>query len=756
MGSKWGVVLGALLGVVAVVFLVLWFLRGEEIYRLQRNLEQETRQSSSETTRLRGELDRLSAALGDAGDKTTELEKEVQQARSSITRLEQDKTSLTFTADDTASRLAEQLKASKENQGKITQLEDQAKNLAAESGKIVNQLSQAQGELAQAKSELRQSQSELRQAQNELAQARDELSLTQATLEEVKPANGGSQPDPTNNLAEKLRAASLALRESNARVESLTQKFATLALTSSSELEAAKENAAELSRQLAEQSSKIEAAQKSAPGTPSASPRANGVAARAASNLAKAEQDLQSALVKNQELNSQLESVRQELRESASLGETLRRELAIAQGEHQAAQTQLARLQPDLTTASQQLGQAKAGREVAEKALAGLQRDFASVTLQLGQEKSGREATEKNLAGLQQELTSVTQQLDQAKSGREATEKTLAGLKQELASVTQQFGQAKAGREASEKTLASLQQELASVTQQFGQAKAGREATEKTLASLKQELASVTQVAAVAKDRQQATEKQLSQREGELTGVRGELSKAQASLADQDKILALNTNLTNEVKALREKQFAKSPPVRGVGKILQVGSDNRGLTLNLGATNRVREGIKFDIYRPSLEGNRFIGRTQVLQVTESTSLAVADLRLEPVMVCPETGYAVLEPGARFSPFATGKDGAPLPLRDADEVGIPIEAPCNGDILANPFFSPGERLAFVIEEGAFATPEEGIKLVEFFGGAPKAWDTQEKVDFVISARPGQTSRQWNGNPRVVSSDYLRSY
>ncbi|MDR0362768.1 MAG: hypothetical protein LBJ46_08825 [Planctomycetota bacterium] len=203
--------------------------------------------------------------------------------------------------------------------------------------------------------------------------------------------------------------------------------------------------------------------------------------------------------------------------------------------------------------------------------------------------------------------------------------------------------------------------------------------------------------------------------------------------------------------------FGFERPGRFVGEIVDAMDHNRALVLNLGAKDRVRAGMKFDVYRKIGDRNRYIGMVHVIRAYEDTSLAVATLRRETVMVCPKTGFVVLEPGARFSPFARGGDGEPLPLVEDGTIDTMTEAPGIGDFVNNPFYDPARPMVFAVHPDASADGVDGKKAVELIGGVAKEWPTATAADHRVV--PMDTLDSWPSGREgrgVVSIDHLLRY
>lgn len=215
----------------------------------------------------------------------------------------------------------------------------------------------------------------------------------------------------------------------------------------------------------------------------------------------------------------------------------------------------------------------------------------------------------------------------------------------------------------------------------------------------------------------------------------------------EERIAGLNA----EVQQLSEL-YGSFGPARSIGRIVERLAGDQILLISGGVQERVRPGMKFDVHRPIGAHNRRVGSVKVIRVMDGYSMAVPTYADAEILVCPETGRAVLEPGARFSPFAVGKDGKPLALRKAGETALPLDAPAIGDFIDNPFYDPMRPMTFVLSP-ALSGNACAVKIIETLGGVVRG--AGESADFLVVADETERPAVAKGI-RPVTIEHLAGY
>jgi hypothetical protein len=393
----------------------------------------------------------------------------------------------------------------------------------------------------------------------------------------------------------------------------------------------------------------------------------------------------------------------------------------------------------ELTVRIDNLTKEKAARE---QAIAAAQKDLTARIDGLTKEKTARE----------QELTARIDNLTKEKAVRE---QAMDAFQKELTAL-------KAGKTGAEQAAVETGAKLASARKELADALA---VSGKSLAKAKEE--SQNELAALRKGQ-----------EDKLAGLEklwhSRLDAASRNWTEREKKLTADWEETRKGLELRlaalEKQLAavpvrdpqppppaagiagKGPSSRTVGRIVDRLPDGQTLLIPFGVERRLRQGLKFDVYRPETDGRRFIGGIKVIRVLEGCSLAVATFGETEIPTCPVTGRAVLEPGAKFSPFAADAAGKAVRLKTAAGVGLPLEAPAVGDLLENPFYDPDRLLTFALDPN-LQGKSAALDFIKTLGGAPRTGTEAARADFLVSPAAGNPVA---GGPRRVTLEHLANY
>lgn len=191
-------------------------------------------------------------------------------------------------------------------------------------------------------------------------------------------------------------------------------------------------------------------------------------------------------------------------------------------------------------------------------------------------------------------------------------------------------------------------------------------------------------------------------------------------------------------------------PGRSVGRVVEMMPDGSTFLINGGSKHRVQPGMKFDVHRSEGGRRRYIGMVRVTRAMENYSMAVMD-NPAGAKVCPVTGRAVLEPDARFSPYALAADGSPVPLVAADGTAQPDI----GDYIDNPFFDPlaAKLIALspdLADSGAVA------RVVQAMGNTPCLNTGDPGSAEILLMNRIDASPAGDGLPRPASTSHLFNY
>ncbi len=139
--------------------------------------------------------------------------------------------------------------------------------------------------------------------------------------------------------------------------------------------------------------------------------------------------------------------------------------------------------------------------------------------------------------------------------------------------------------------------------------------------------------------------------------------------------------------------------------------------------------MKFDVYRPAGDSNRYVGMVKVIRLMDEGSMVVSSYTEVNSLVCPKTGRVVFEPDAVYSPFATDDNGQPLKLVCSNTIKMPLEAPNIGDLLDNPFYDPERAMQFAV---AIDAADPCLLLsIEALGGVANTGQNTIAPDFIVT-------------------------
>lgn len=713
--SNKGVWIGlVVVALIAVVFGILWFMRGGDVDKLTADL------GASRTA-----LQRTERELGD-------VKSQVESSAKRIGELENQ-------AKDHAKRAAEN--AASLERSLRSELDFSAQRLSAANAEL-DRLRSTAG--AAATPDTEKIEAELKKARIDLASVKnagaEEITRLTAELETAKKQAGELEAKVAEGSAA-IAKLETDIRQARPALRAETGDAVSAAAV---ELTALKAELAKTAQQLAE------------------TKNANAVLEELRTKLAAAmESDKSAAAAREEELRRAIEDMRKQLQASAAPSSPAPAAAAPSQSEAQ-LRAEVERVRKELADFK-----AKADNDAQtvdaewKKRIAAADAGLSAIRGQLEADaKAADDAARQRIAALEAELESVkTGHADSAKAADSAWQDKLTAAEKNFA----------AKAEASDKLAAA---KLAAALKQADEkiAVLQREMETRVAAALKQGEEKAASERKAADDKAASIEKlwgdKLTQAQASEKDAISRLALLQTAYIKQnEKLKTIDSQCQKEIGELRkqieklEKQlaeygpggskFAIGPSGRSVGKVVDRIGDGTIMLIDKGAKDGVRAGMKFDVYRPLGEGNRYVGMIKIIRAEPESAMAVSSYAEVNGLVCPKTGRAVLEPGAKFSPFAVGDDGKPLPLVKADEVRVPLEAPAIGDLLDNPFYDPAKPLSFVLPESMLGDDCVYQALRAVNGALGK----DDSADFALvdGASPVVV-----GGPRRVTLEHMERY
>lgn len=510
--------------------------------------------------------------------------------------------------------------------------------------------------------------------------------------------------------------------------------------------------------------------------------------------------ELDASAARISDLAAQLERERADVasRSSEEL-ETLRGQSDEARQQLQAATNEAAALRAQLEEAKRDQVDLVAARELADERLSSLDSEVKDARARLEQsEQALREARQSaedhpevarltgDLGDLQQRYEELENRLNASpdaadEEGGEAegspadgqledARRSIADLESRLAEARQQLLE-----QAAAAPVPAVDQ-LAGLEKRAADAEAARVAAVQELESVKQSVAqlqgTVGDLRASNNDigRELETAHQdLAKAEAEAKRLREEydaLKREHAELADAEQTLQLHLEEVTRGGAEEGLEavasVAAAPngepsvvinPGRSVGRIIDRMADGRTYIIDKGRRQGIRPGMRFDVHRPHDSINRFTGIIQVTQPMEDISVAMV-VPSGDAAICPVTGRAYLEPGAKYSPYAMSAEGRPVPLISPASVGLDKESPAPGDLVDNPFYDPGRKLRFMICADV-AGDRAAIRAIEALGCSIVADVPVTELDYLLVQENGAFAADVGG-PRRVTPDHVAKY
>ena len=179
------------------------------------------------------------------------------------------------------------------------------------------------------------------------------------------------------------------------------------------------------------------------------------------------------------------------------------------------------------------------------------------------------------------------------------------------------------------------------------------------------------------------------------------------------------------------------------GLLLKVDEATKLAVINLGASQGVTKGMRFEIFQVK-HGNVRIhkGLIEVKTVDEETATATVLYRVVSLPRCPTTGYAASRPEERFSPYDSGGQSGLKVVKLLARPKVvtwgmnPRDPMTAGDLVFNPFFDAKRKLRFCVKgEKIEYAQEEIIRTIKGHGGVIDD-EVTATTDFLVSQRWAQ--------------------
>lgn len=692
--------------VVAVIFLVLWFMRGGEIDTLQNELRSAQNSHSSEVMRL---------------------ESDIRSAKSE--------------SDSNARRLAD---AESEQRRIADAAAAQERRLRDDVASADRRVADIRSELAQAREELdaaATAASEAEGLRSELAQARREAETHAAALADFRRDADARIADLTEESARLAAMSTLSNGEARDMDEALEAYGARMA-------EAAREREAELQSRVDELSSRLE----------SEGDRVEKLwqnrLAELERDAADAREELTSTRAEHQRLADQLRDTGAATREWQERIAALEAQLAEAKSQLATAGTEGERRLQDRERQLAESFQTRE-RELTESFDARAREQAKSFQ---AREQELTESYQANEREIRNRLAELSQERDQLSASLKVAEQAVTAKHQESETLA-----AQAKQEFAAQTL-KLTREVDAAKTAEGQARQELSRAQASAETLRAE--SAVRVEAVTREadaKAREAEARALEAANKTREAEDRLAAARDELAAQSRKFAAEADKLNEqVDALRETirtsvgehSLGLHPTGRSVSRIVQLMPDGQTCMIAGGVLQRMKPGMKFDVYRPAGDRNRYVGMLKIIRVMEEFSLALPVPAEARAQMCPVTALSVMDPGAKYSPYVTEKDGSAVRLVDGGPVSFPMECPEVGDLLENPFYDTERSVFFTLAPGTPDAYEIG-QIVSALSGELKQ-TTIGTIDYEVVPDASWAEAVAPGAHRRVSKAMLEKY
>lgn len=483
--------------------------------------------------------------------------------------------------------------------------------------------------------------------------------------------------------------------------------------------------------------------------------------------------ELDTSAARIRELAAELERERADAtsRSSEEL-ETLRGQADETRQQLQTLTDEAAALRAQLEEANRDKADLVAARELADERLSSLDSEVKDARARLEQSEQALQAARQQ-AENHPEVARLTGELGTSSAAMAELRQRYAELEERLNAAPAEEGVREEGSPAAEPVPAM--DSSTNLEQRASEAEAARDAAVLELESAKKTIAELQGTVGdlrasnsnIGRELETANQ-DLIKAEAEAKRLREEydaLKREHAELADAEQTLQLHLEeVTRGCAEDGEAAVASAPdaaargdeptvvinPGRSVGRIMDRMADGRTYIIDRGRRQGIRPGMRFDVHRPHDSINRFTGIIQVTQPMEDISVAMV-VPSGDAAICPVTGRAYLEPGAKYSPYAMSAEGRPVPLISPASVGLDKEAPAPGDLIDNPFYDPGRKIRFMLCPEV-AGDVSALRAIEALGCSVVSDAPVTEIDYLLVQENGAFAGDVGG-PRRVTQDHV---
>jgi hypothetical protein len=219
----------------------------------------------------------------------------------------------------------------------------------------------------------------------------------------------------------------------------------------------------------------------------------------------------------------------------------------------------------------------------------------------------------------------------------------------------------------------------------------------------------------------------------------------------KNRVERLDERIKHEVDKIRRELEIKEAD----GQVIRTGGVVRHEKTNfcmidVGRLDGVRHGMKFDVFRETLSGQRLIkGRIEVSKVHGKMSECIILPPDKPEKICPITGWRTTDMQMKYSPLAISGEGLDevTHLKRVDEYGPDLgglevrkrqidEPIAAGDKISNPYFNIRRRPQDV------SNVDWQMMKIDMILNGELRWDMQpgERLTFVLGGEPRYKSRR----------------
>lgn len=576
-GSNKGLWAGCILAiVVAVTFVVLWHLRGNDIDALKRAGVSAASSAESARQSLERDLRDARSAADANARKANELDGRLTAEQRRTAEAER---RFRSDADFANSRLAQ---ANAELAELRTASEQQGGQAAAE---LQTRLDAVTREKEQLASDVESANARIAAAGEEMNAARQEIARLTAESDDLKAH--------ANTIGNELVSANAAV--ANAETEASRKQEGAIA---------------DLRRQLEEVGKALGAARNS-----------NALLEKSARDQDEShERERAAAKERTDALQAELDTLRQQL---ADAGQDSKQETAAGSEEKLAGlEAQAAEWREKAEALDKELTAARSERDAEVK-----KADTLNARIQVA-ETQYVERIKRASASADERLTALEKNLqDKITASQNKTKELLAQLREADKRLTEQTADWET-RLTAEKTAAATR--IAQLEAQVGDLKANA-------SHLATELNSAAADTAPA-DAAPAPEAKAPEPEENAPVAQEEAAEQEGTVEEEE--ATEETEETSAADESEQPYTMVLDPDRHLGEIVELLSDGKTYLVTAGSAQDLQPGMRLDVHRRVDGGNRYIAQIEIVNVLSEDFSMAAVLPHEPVMICPVTGRAV--------------------------------------------------------------------------------------------------------------------